>query len=253
MNFLSLARALTLAALLTGSVGALAPAAVAVAQHEEAHGEAGAEHGDGGHGDAGHGDAGHGDAGHGEHAAPEVNWFTWEAGLPPPMLASLLNFGIWLGLLVFLGRKPLASFLANRRRGIEDGLDEARRLEDAAQKKYDEYSERIENLDSEVEKLRADFAQKAVTLFGSGWAWLTVVDGKLTLEQTRNADLPKGKALLVIDVWEHAYYVDFRNARAIETGEGGDEAVEFPVEMNIAKNFRAVRLEGGAEIPEVHA
>lgn len=140
---LTAGRALTLAALLTGSVGALAPAAVAVAQHEEeAHGEGGGEHAE---------------AEHGEHAAPGVNWFTWEAGLPPPMLASLLNFGIWLGLIVFLGRKPIASFLANRRRGIEDGLGEARRLEEAAQKKYDEYSERIENLDNEVEKLRADF------------------------------------------------------------------------------------------------
>jgi superoxide dismutase, Fe-Mn family len=61
---------------------------------------------------------------------------------------------------------------------------------------------------------KAEFATKATTLFGSGWCWLTLVDGAVKIEQTKNADLPAGKALVVIDVWEHAYYVDFRNARA---------------------------------------
>jgi Fe-Mn family superoxide dismutase len=57
----------------------------------------------------------------------------------------------------------------------------------------------------------------AVTQFGSGWAWLVKnPDGSLAVEQTSNAATPlrDGKqALLTVDVWEHAYYIDYRNAR----------------------------------------
>jgi Fe-Mn family superoxide dismutase len=67
------------------------------------------------------------------------------------------------------------------------------------------------------ERFRELFADAAATQFGSGWAWL-VVDGagKLAISKTGNADLPLKhgqKALLTIDVWEHAYYIDFRNMR----------------------------------------
>ena len=59
------------------------------------------------------------------------------------------------------------------------------------------------------------FSKAAATQFGSGWAWL-VDDGGLKIMKTPNADLPLKhgvKALLTIDVWEHAYYIDWRNAR----------------------------------------
>jgi len=60
------------------------------------------------------------------------------------------------------------------------------------------------------------FANAAATQFGSGWAWLVKEDDKLKVVKTANADLPMKhgqKALLTIDVWEHAYYIDYRNAR----------------------------------------
>ena len=68
----------------------------------------------------------------------------------------------------------------------------------------------------------ASFKEKltnaAITQFGSGWAWLVKnADGSLGVEQTSNAGTPikDGKrAILTVDVWEHAYYVDYRNARA---------------------------------------
>ncbi|WP_434422674.1 superoxide dismutase [Nannocystis pusilla] len=66
------------------------------------------------------------------------------------------------------------------------------------------------------DKFREQFANAATTQFGSGWAWLVVDNGKLAVTKTGNADLPLKhgqKALLTIDVWEHAYYIDFRNAR----------------------------------------
>jgi len=62
------------------------------------------------------------------------------------------------------------------------------------------------------------FTKTAVTTFGSGWAWLTQnAEGKLELMSTSNAGTPltepSVKALLTCDVWEHAYYIDYRNAR----------------------------------------
>jgi superoxide dismutase, Fe-Mn family len=66
------------------------------------------------------------------------------------------------------------------------------------------------------ERFREEFSNAAATQFGSGWAWLVLEKGKLAVTKTGNADLPMKhgqKALLTIDVWEHAYYVDFRNAR----------------------------------------
>jgi superoxide dismutase, Fe-Mn family len=60
------------------------------------------------------------------------------------------------------------------------------------------------------------FSKAAATQFGSGWAWLVQTSDGLAIEQSANADTPfaAGKnCLLTIDVWEHAYYVDYRNAR----------------------------------------
>jgi Fe-Mn family superoxide dismutase len=69
-----------------------------------------------------------------------------------------------------------------------------------------------------VEAFMTQFSDKAMTQFGSGWAWLVKnSDGTLSLEQTSNADTPLrtgATPLLTCDVWEHAYYVDYRNARA---------------------------------------
>lgn len=64
---------------------------------------------------------------------------------------------------------------------------------------------------------KQQFSDKAVTLFGSGWAWLVKQpDGKLAIVQTGNAETPltgDSVPLLTCDVWEHAYYIDYRNAR----------------------------------------
>ncbi|MCZ2136548.1 MAG: superoxide dismutase [Burkholderiales bacterium] len=67
------------------------------------------------------------------------------------------------------------------------------------------------------DKFKADFANAAVTQFGSGWAWLVADAGVLKIVKTGNAETPltRGqKPLLTIDVWEHAYYLDYQNLRA---------------------------------------
>lgn len=69
----------------------------------------------------------------------------------------------------------------------------------------------------DYDKFKSEFANAAVTQFGSGWAWLCLENGKLTIRKTPNAENPLHmsgvKALLTIDVWEHAYYLDYQNRR----------------------------------------
>jgi Fe-Mn family superoxide dismutase len=67
-----------------------------------------------------------------------------------------------------------------------------------------------------VDDFRREFKNAAVGQFGSGWAWLVEKGEKLEIMTTANADLPLMhgvNAQLTCDVWEHAYYIDFRNAR----------------------------------------
>lgn len=68
------------------------------------------------------------------------------------------------------------------------------------------------------EKFQKDFVQAGVSLFGSGWVWLSKDnDGKLFITQASNAGNPLTDGLtplLAFDVWEHAYYLDYQNRRA---------------------------------------
>jgi superoxide dismutase, Fe-Mn family len=66
------------------------------------------------------------------------------------------------------------------------------------------------------DNFRKAFKQTAVDQFGSGWAWLVMKGGQLDIVATSNGDNPltaDARPLLTIDVWEHAYYVDYRNKR----------------------------------------
>jgi Fe-Mn family superoxide dismutase len=73
----------------------------------------------------------------------------------------------------------------------------------------------IEDLGS-VDKMKEDFAAAGVGQFGSGWCWLAVKDGKITIMKTPNGENPlihKATPILGCDVWEHSYYIDYRNRR----------------------------------------
>ena len=68
-----------------------------------------------------------------------------------------------------------------------------------------------------IDKFKEDFIQAGMTQFGSGWAWLAVKDGKLQVMKTPNGENPLvhgGTPVLGCDVWEHSYYIDYRNRRA---------------------------------------
>lgn len=67
-----------------------------------------------------------------------------------------------------------------------------------------------------VEKFKTDFQDAGKTQFGSGWAWLVVKNGKLEIMKTPNGENPLvhgASPILGVDVWEHSYYIDYRNRR----------------------------------------
>lgn len=82
-------------------------------------------------------------------------------------------------------------------------------------------AEAINEAFGSFDTFKEKFAQAGMTRFGSGWAWLLEQDGKLVISSTPNQDNPlmdvadvKGKPVLGVDVWEHAYYLKYQNRRA---------------------------------------
>jgi Fe-Mn family superoxide dismutase len=83
-----------------------------------------------------------------------------------------------------------------------------------------ELADAINQAFGSFDKFKEDFAKAGATRFGSGWAWLVKHDGKLVVTSTPNQDNPlmdiadvKGMPILGLDVWEHAYYLNYQNRR----------------------------------------
>jgi Fe-Mn family superoxide dismutase len=78
-------------------------------------------------------------------------------------------------------------------------------------------AERINADFGDFQRFAEEFKNAGMTQFGSGWAWLVLRDDKLEVRKTPNADNPIAhgcRPLLTVDVWEHAYYLDYQNRRA---------------------------------------
>jgi F-type H+-transporting ATPase subunit b len=164
----------TRAALLAAFV-LFVPGAPALAQaeaSEEVVEHAGIE--GGGHGEH----EGHTAGGHGEHRAGPplpINWYQWHAGkdvkggeltnteqpMPPGLVFALVNFAIFLGLLVKFAGPKLAGYLRSRHDTVKGALEEAARLRAEARAKLDEYNQRIAAVDAEVNKLMAEIRAEA--------------------------------------------------------------------------------------------
>ncbi|MGM0624086.1 MAG: superoxide dismutase, partial [Campylobacterota bacterium] len=98
-----------------------------------------------------------------------------------------------------------------------------------------------------LEEFKEAFFKSATTLFGSGWTWLSIQkDGKLVIEQTSNADTPirhGSTPLLTCDVWEHAYYIDYRNARP-EYLENWWKLINWNFVSDNLSNFKSDAMQG---------
>ncbi len=96
----------------------------------------------------------------------------------------------------------------------------------------------------DLSSLIAQLGDTGKNQFGSGWAWLVSKDGKLAIEKTSNAQTPMAKGvncLLTIDVWEHAYYLDYQNARPKYLEALGEKLNWNYAAANLAREDQAVR------------
>lgn len=89
------------------------------------------------------------------------------------------------------------------------------------------------------DKFKADFIAAGMTQFGSGWCWLSVKDGKLEISKTPNGENPLvhgASPILGCDVWEHSYYIDYRNARPAYLAAFVDNLInwDYVAEMHAA-------------------
>ncbi len=91
------------------------------------------------------------------------------------------------------------------------------------------------------DKFKADFVAAGTTQFGSGWAWLSVKDGKLALSKTPNGENPLvhgAQPILGVDVWEHSYYIDYRNARPKYLEAVVDSLINWDYVLELYENAR---------------
>ena len=103
-----------------------------------------------------------------------------------------------------------------------------------------EVAEAIDKDFGSYDAFRKELADAAGTHFGSGWAWLAHDGSKLVVTSTHDADLPlrhSQQALFTIDVWEHAYYVDYRNKRPDYVSAFLDHLVSWDF---VAENLRSL-------------
>ena len=117
------------------AIALAAPSSFVAAQHGDEHGHDAAAHDAGGH-----------ETGHGHDASID----------PVSLGGSVVNFVLLVGILAFMLRKPLADYLTARRAAVLEGIEEARRVKEAAKAKDAEYSARMANLDAEMEALREE-------------------------------------------------------------------------------------------------
>ena len=91
-----------------------------------------------------------------------------------------------------------------------------------------------------VEAFKKQLVDAGMTQFGSGWAWVIIEDGKLAIGKTPNADNPftdTKKAVLVLDVWEHAYYLDYQNARKAYLDKVVDSIINWDYMLQNIKKY----------------
>lgn len=118
--------------------------------------------------EVGHGHkAAHGSKGaHGHHDTKHINWLSWDYGhgkteANPPFLMAVINFAIVVFALVYLVRKPLGLYLADRHQRIKDDLAAAAELREQARARLDEIDSKLDGLDRQISEIRESVAKDA--------------------------------------------------------------------------------------------
>lgn len=170
---------LVLAAILGLLVAFHAPR-VGAQEHEEGHGGPAVPHGAAAPGPEDAHAAGKEKGGHDEHVPhfSDINWFHGfllerenvepsllfrPKGMPPPLGATLLNFGILVWVVVKYGKKPLAESLKKRRQTIMHGIDEAAKMKDKAADRLTEYEDKLSHVDDEIERVKREMREAGET------------------------------------------------------------------------------------------
>ena len=104
-------------------------------------------------------------------------------------------------------------------------------------------------------KMKEEFIQAGITQFGSGWCWLAVKDGKIVVMKTPNGENPLvhgGKPILGCDVWEHSYYIDYRNRRPDYLKAFFDHLVNWDYVAEMYEAAIEVTCAGRRKVPRSH-
>ena len=110
-----------------------------------------------------------------------------------------------------------------------------------------ELADRVESTFGSYEDFRKAFAKAAQSQFGSGWVWLVEDSGALKVVKTGNAELPRARGqrpLVTVDVWEHAYYLDFYNRRVDYVDSVLEKLVDWTFVLENLAEDRSVSLFG---------
>jgi Fe-Mn family superoxide dismutase len=105
--------------------------------------------------------------------------------------------------------------------------------------------QKIEEAFGSVDALKKELLSNAIAQFGSGWAWLVLEGSKLKVVKTANAETPLTQGLtplLTIDVWEHAYYLDYQNNRSDHVRAVIDMLTNWEFAAENLARFAAKRL-----------
>jgi len=121
------------------------------------------------------------------HHTEEINWFEF-GGDYPPLIANIINLAVMLFILWYFARKPIREYFSDRSKKIRQAIEETERMKNEAEEKYRRISDRLDNIDAEIESLKKELIASAVA------------DNERVIAEARShAELVRSSALRLIE------------------------------------------------------